>query len=158
MPNDTLKFRRNFHIDVLIETRLKATLFRQWWPIVASNSSCTIPQLLFSPFKVLCFSLQFLLSPLLLDKTKNYSICCNVSVSISISLEKKKTIQWNAKTNLKLFCGNLWCWFSICWIYLTILIIGWEWFGRSLLCLTSLTDDRNCCRSIIIILKWIVFF
>lgn len=64
MSYDSLKFGWNFYVDVLVETWLKTALIWQRWPIVASYSGCIIPQLFFSPFQLLCFSLQFFLSSL----------------------------------------------------------------------------------------------
>lgn len=147
MPNNALKFGRYFYVDILVETWLKATLLGQRWPIVTPNSSRIISQLLFSPFKVLGFSFQFLLSSLLSNETKFNAIYVDDSIFF------KQRIAFKSQTNLKLFCWNLWCWFSICCICLTVLIIGWKLFGRSLLCLTN----RNCCGSIVIF-KRIIFF
>jgi len=62
--DDFLELDGDVDIDVLVEAWLERAERRHWRPVVGTRIIRSIPQLLFSPLKVLCSSLQLLLAAL----------------------------------------------------------------------------------------------
>jgi len=62
--DDFLELDRDVNIDVLVKARLERAEGWQRGPVVCARIVRCVPQLLFSPFKFLCASLQFFLATL----------------------------------------------------------------------------------------------
>lgn len=127
MTNNLLEFHWNFNIDVLIEARLKTTLFRQRWPIVPTDASLIVAQLLFTSLQFLGFSFQLLL-PSLQYKCKHsvkYTVACGWKGAIIPEVQR-----WI----FAVLCRMRNCLYSDCKLVSLVGLVAVDWpvlFGNS---------------------------